>query len=596
MLQGLFNKNNSEGWMLNEWDGSKLEDHMAVALEVSFTECEVIEAIKGCGKNKAPGPDGFNIKFYSKFWDIIKGDLIRAINWFWETGQISNGCNASFITLIPKVKDPLNFSNFRPISLIGSYYKMLSKMLSNRIRKIIPRLIGDEQSAFISNRYILDGVLIALETIDDLKSRNQKSFIFKVDFEKAFDCLDWDFLSSIMRSMGWSPVFDKFKKRLADWKAKSISYGGRLTLIKAVLSSLPQYYFSLFKAPVSVIKDLEGSGRDTSFWNDKWIGDSPLRVKSPRLFRLEVDKSASVANRINLDHSVPAAAINTDFAPSTASPNSAAPASPDPADAANFPPFLTKVTTTSVRVITLNWAWYTQPKWRAVDELMELINLIKHHSFSNNDTSSWSWIHDVSGIFTTNSCMQLLNSLSIPSQIPAGRTIQNPFVPQKIEIFLWRAKQNKLPVRFELDKKGIDLHSTRCSVCDDDIETLHHTLLSCNNSIDIWNGIRTWWNLNQINFSRIQDLELCNNSQLNSTLGKTFWQAVVWITCYHIWLNRNDRVFGRNFLSSTKIISDIQTRSFEWINSRWKKGNLDWLKWTTNPRYFDGIATKEGIG
>ncbi|XP_071736938.1 uncharacterized protein [Rutidosis leptorrhynchoides] len=151
---GLFQKNTSKAWMLNSWDGRKIKSESPEALENRFTETEILEAIKG---------------------------------------TISNGCNASFITLIPKVNDPLNFSNYRPISLIGSYYKIPSKILANRNRKIIPRLIGDEQSAFISSRYILDGVLIALESIDDLKSTKQKSFIFKVDFEKAFDCLDWDF-------------------------------------------------------------------------------------------------------------------------------------------------------------------------------------------------------------------------------------------------------------------------------------------------------------------------------------------------------------------------------------------------------------------
>ncbi|XP_071698999.1 uncharacterized protein [Rutidosis leptorrhynchoides] len=77
---GLFKKRNSETWMLNHWDGPKLEVHMSEALEARFTETEVIDVIKGCGKNKAPGPDGFNLMFYSKFWDIIKDDLLNAIN------------------------------------------------------------------------------------------------------------------------------------------------------------------------------------------------------------------------------------------------------------------------------------------------------------------------------------------------------------------------------------------------------------------------------------------------------------------------------------------------------------------------------------
>ncbi|XP_071739948.1 uncharacterized protein [Rutidosis leptorrhynchoides] len=71
-FQGLFKENRTETWGLNNWDGSKLDNHMSEALEERFSESEILDAIKGCGKNKAPGPDGFNILFYIKFWDIIK--------------------------------------------------------------------------------------------------------------------------------------------------------------------------------------------------------------------------------------------------------------------------------------------------------------------------------------------------------------------------------------------------------------------------------------------------------------------------------------------------------------------------------------------
>ncbi|XP_071740630.1 uncharacterized protein [Rutidosis leptorrhynchoides] len=161
---------------------------------------------------------------------------------------------------------------------------------------------------------------------------------------------------------------------------------------------------------------------------------------------------------------------------------------------------------------------------------------------------------------------------------------------------MWRAKQNKLPVRVELDRKDIDLHSTRCLVCDDDIETLHHSLISCSLSIDIWDKIRRWWKYDNINFSCISDMTKSANPHLNTTLGASIWQTVVWVTCYFIWINRNDRVFSNNILSAAKIVSNIQSKSFEWINSRWKKGSLDWLTWISNPSRFNANHTKDGIG
>ncbi|XP_071736496.1 uncharacterized protein [Rutidosis leptorrhynchoides] len=191
--------------------------------------------------------------------------------------------------------------------------------------------------------------------------------------------------------------------------------------------------------------------------------------------------------------------------------------------------------------------------------------------------------------------MHLLNNLAAASQPSRIPTDLNPLIPQKIGIFIWRAKQNKLPVRSELDKKGIDLHSVRCPVCDDDIETLLHSLLKCSNSMDIWNRIQKWWSLDHLYLSCIYDLAKGSNPQLISNLGSSLWQAVG-TTTYYIWIHRNDRVFSDKNRSSSKIVSEIQSKCYEWINCRWKKGTLDWLKWISNPRWFDANQAKVGIG
>nr|GEX00659.1 cysteine-rich receptor-like protein kinase [Tanacetum cinerariifolium] len=100
-----------------------------------------------------------------RFWDIIKPDLVKEVELFWETGEISKGCNASFITLILKVADPIGLGDFRPISLIGSYYKIIAKMLAERVKLVVGKLVGEVRNVFIKGRYILDGVLITNETV-----------------------------------------------------------------------------------------------------------------------------------------------------------------------------------------------------------------------------------------------------------------------------------------------------------------------------------------------------------------------------------------------------------------------------------------------
>lgn len=166
---------------------SKME---ANSLEVAFSEEEVWGAVKLCGNSKAPGPDGFNFNFIKLFWGTIKDDLMKAINWFHSLSSISKGCNPSFVTLIPKCSDPIGLRDYRPISLIGCYYKIIAKFLAERCKRIIGKVIGDAQNAFIKGRYILDGVLNANETVDFIKKNRRKCLSFKADFEKVFDSVN----------------------------------------------------------------------------------------------------------------------------------------------------------------------------------------------------------------------------------------------------------------------------------------------------------------------------------------------------------------------------------------------------------------------
>ncbi|GJY26341.1 cysteine-rich receptor-like protein kinase [Tanacetum coccineum] len=138
-------------------------------------------------RSKAPGPDGFNFNFIKSFWDVIKVDFWNCIQHFESTGSLANGCNPSFIVLTPKKPDPIGFSDYRPISLIGCVYKVISKLLASRLARVINYIISHNQSDFISGRQILDGCLIANEIIQMASLEDQKLLLFKVNFEKAFD-------------------------------------------------------------------------------------------------------------------------------------------------------------------------------------------------------------------------------------------------------------------------------------------------------------------------------------------------------------------------------------------------------------------------
>nr|GEX34076.1 RNA-directed DNA polymerase, eukaryota, reverse transcriptase zinc-binding domain protein [Tanacetum cinerariifolium] len=114
-----------------------------------------------------------------------------------------HGANSSFFTLIPKVNNPTCITDFHPISLIGIHYKIIAKILTNRLAKVIDKIINKEQSTFIVGRPILDGPLILTEIIEWYKIRKKKLLIFKVDFEKAFDSISWKFLDHNLVKFGF---------------------------------------------------------------------------------------------------------------------------------------------------------------------------------------------------------------------------------------------------------------------------------------------------------------------------------------------------------------------------------------------------------
>nr|GEW45804.1 RNA-directed DNA polymerase, eukaryota [Tanacetum cinerariifolium] len=148
-------------------------------LERNVTYGEIKMAVWDCGTNKSP------------------------VEEFFDSSYFPPGCNASFITLIPKMQDAKLVKDFRPITLIGCIYKIVAKILASRLSLVISLLVSDVQSAFVSSRQILDGPFILNELISWSKAKKSKVMIFKIDFEKAFDSVRWDFLDDTLVKFGF---------------------------------------------------------------------------------------------------------------------------------------------------------------------------------------------------------------------------------------------------------------------------------------------------------------------------------------------------------------------------------------------------------
>ena len=144
--------------------------------------------------------------FFKRFWNLLGDDLVAEVLEAVNRCKVPDSWNDTTIVLIPKVNNPTLVSQFRPISLCNVVYKVISKMLANRLRAILPEIISDHQSAFIPGRLITDNILIAYESMHRIKKKCGKRGLcaIKLDMHKAYDRVEWNFPKKIMLKMGFN--------------------------------------------------------------------------------------------------------------------------------------------------------------------------------------------------------------------------------------------------------------------------------------------------------------------------------------------------------------------------------------------------------
>ncbi|CAA7051622.1 unnamed protein product [Microthlaspi erraticum] len=171
------------------------------------TETEVREALFMMHPEKAPGPDGMTALFFQRSWHIVKQDVLSMVNNFLTTGTLDERLNMTHICLIPKKGRPTRMTELRPISLCNVGYKIISKVLCQRLKVLLPRLISETQSAFVPGRLISDNILIAEKMFHGLrtnKSCKGKFMAVKTDMSKAYDRVEWKFIEALMRKKGFA--------------------------------------------------------------------------------------------------------------------------------------------------------------------------------------------------------------------------------------------------------------------------------------------------------------------------------------------------------------------------------------------------------
>ena len=177
-----------------------------VKLDKPYTSEEVGEAIREMAPPKAPGPDGMPPLFFQTYWTNVGMDVTQAVLSSLNSGSILKSINHTFITLIPKVKNLERVSDFRLFSLCNVIYKIISRVIANRLKPLLDSIILENQSAVIVDRLITDNILIAFESSHHMKTNciGKKGFMaMKLDMSKVYDRVKWVFLEWILLKLGF---------------------------------------------------------------------------------------------------------------------------------------------------------------------------------------------------------------------------------------------------------------------------------------------------------------------------------------------------------------------------------------------------------
>ena len=193
----------------------KLGNEQKETCEGLLTVEECKEVLKNFSKNKSPGTDGLTAEFYSFFWDLLSDTMVNSFNYGFQKGKLTVSQRQSIIRLIPKKdKDLSRLKNWRPISLLNLDYKIATKALALRLKKVLPSIINDAQTGYMEGRFIGENIRLISDILHFTAQQNLEGIALFIDFEKAFDSLEWDFLLKTLDTFQFGHDFKTWVKIL----------------------------------------------------------------------------------------------------------------------------------------------------------------------------------------------------------------------------------------------------------------------------------------------------------------------------------------------------------------------------------------------
>ena len=188
--------------------GPTVDSHRGLELLSLPTDLEIREIIFHMGDDRSPGPDGYTAAFYKKAWSVVGLDLCALVREFFTEGRLLRQLNHTVIALIPKASHAPTVGDYRPIACCNVVYKVIAKILANRLAGVLDAVINPAQAAFVEGRSLAENVLLAQELLRQYsRKRVSPRCLIKVDIRKAFDSVSWDFLSHALSDIGLPSTF-----------------------------------------------------------------------------------------------------------------------------------------------------------------------------------------------------------------------------------------------------------------------------------------------------------------------------------------------------------------------------------------------------
>lgn len=203
------------------------DQNQDLVADVTFEEFTV--AMSQMHPDKASGPDGLNPAFYQSFWKVLGKDVFYCCRDWLQGNSFPANLNHTNVVLIPKKDNACSLTDLRPIVLCNVLYKIMTKVLANRLKSVLPGLISEQQSVFVPVRCITDNVMVAFEVIHHMRGvrRDREGEVaLKLDISKAYNRVNWDYLKGRMQALGFCSNWINWIMRCVTTVSYEVGFNG----------------------------------------------------------------------------------------------------------------------------------------------------------------------------------------------------------------------------------------------------------------------------------------------------------------------------------------------------------------------------------